>query len=78
MNVFGLAFFGNHIVGPFYLPGILTGENTIHPALVEILEKNNEYLENLPLFQQDSVPVSYAARIGIFGPTISRTMDCDY
>lgn len=70
LNVWA-GIFGNQIVGPFFLPGNLTGEmylelleNTIHPALVEILENNNnEYLENRLTFQQDGAPPHFAARV---------------
>nr|CAH7738443.1 unnamed protein product [Callosobruchus chinensis] len=49
LNVWA-GIFGDHIIGPFFLPGNLNGdtyldllENTIIPALIEIMENDQRY-----------------------------------
>ncbi|XP_066149124.1 uncharacterized protein [Euwallacea fornicatus] len=65
--------FGDHIIGPFFLPGNLTGdtyldllENTVNPALIEIMENNQRYHEENPIFQQDGAPPHYAIPVRQF------------
>lgn len=66
LNVWA-GIYGNRIVGPFFLPGNLTGEmylnllqNAVEPALTEIIEQNEHYNENQLIFQQDGAPPHYA------------------
>lgn len=66
LNVWA-GIFGDHVVGPFFLPGTLTGEmylelleTAINPALTEIVENDERYLENRLIFQQDGAPPHYA------------------
>lgn len=67
LNVWA-GIFGDNIVGPFFLPGNLTGdmyldllENHIDPILTEIIENNaGNYVEDQIVFQQDGAPPHYA------------------
>lgn len=58
--------FRNHIIGPFFLPGNLTGEmysnlleDAIHPTLVEVMENDANGLGEDVIFQQDGAPPHY-------------------
>ena len=69
LNVWA-GIFGNSIVGPFFLPGNLTGdmyldllENTIDPALTHIIENDPAYNEHELIFQQDGAPHKMCAII---------------
>lgn len=69
LNVWA-GIFGNSIVGPFFLPGTLTGdmyldllENTIDPALTDIIENNPGYVEAELIFQQDGAPPHYSQNV---------------
>lgn len=69
LNVWA-GIFGNSIVGPFFLPGNLTGdmyldllENTIDPALTDIIENNPGYVEADLIFQQDGAPPHYSQNV---------------
>lgn len=72
LNVWA-GIFGNHIVGPFFLPDNLTGEyylnlleNYIYPQIVEIMENDDRMPENDIYFQQDGAPPHYAAPVRDF------------
>lgn len=71
LNVWA-GIFGDHLVGPFFLPGNLTGEmylellqGAIDPALTAIIENQNDrrYIANRLMFQQDGAPPHYALRV---------------
>jgi hypothetical protein len=66
LNVWA-GIFGDRLVGPFFLPGNLTGqmylqllEDAIDPALTDIIENVPEYDEDHLIFQQDGAPPHYA------------------
>ena len=72
LNVWA-GIFGDHIIGPFFLPGNLNGdtyldllENTIIPALIEIMENDQRYQEENAIFQQDGAPPHYALPVRQF------------
>lgn len=55
------AIFRNHKIVPFSLPGNLKGgsylefmESALNSVLIEIIEKDQQYPEENPIFQQDS------------------------
>lgn len=69
LNVWA-GIFGNSIVGPFFLPGNLTGdmyldllENAIDPALTHIIENDPAYNEQELIFQQDGAPPHYSQHV---------------
>ena len=69
LNVWA-GIFGNSIVGPFFLPGNLTGdmyldllENAIDPALTNIIENDPAYSEQELIFQQDGAPPHYSLNV---------------
>lgn len=66
-----VGIYGNHLIGPFFIPGDLNGEiylelleNTIYPALVQILE--NEEDHHTIIFQQDGAPPHFAQPVRQF------------
>ncbi|XP_050307733.1 uncharacterized protein LOC126744391 isoform X2 [Anthonomus grandis grandis] len=66
LNVWA-GIFGDNLVGPFFLPGNLTGEmylellpQAIDPALTAIIEtQNDRYDEDRLMFQEDGAPPHY-------------------
>lgn len=70
LNVWA-GIYGNHIIGPFFIPGNLTGqiyldllENAIYPALVQVLE--NEEDHQTIIFQQDGAPPHFVQPVRQF------------
>lgn len=72
LNVWA-GIFGDRLVGPIFIDGNLTGERylemleeLIHPVLVDIVENDDRYLEDLLTFQQDGAPPHYARPVREF------------
>lgn len=70
LNVWA-GIYGNHIIGPFFIPENLHGEsylelleNAIYPALVEVLE--NEEDHHTIIFQQDGAPPHFVRPVRQF------------
>lgn len=64
--------YGDHIIGPFFIPGNLDGDmylrllqEAIDPAITNIIENdnNNQYVEGEVMFQQDGAPPHYAIAV---------------
>lgn len=69
LNVWA-GIYGDRIVGPFFLPQTLNGETylqlleeAIDPALTDIIENDNRYLEDELFFQQDGAPPHYSRAV---------------
>ncbi|XP_066157702.1 uncharacterized protein [Euwallacea fornicatus] len=72
LNVWA-GIFGDHIIGPYFIPGNLTDETYLqlledfaYPQLVDLVENNPDYSENLLTFQQDGAPPHYALAVRQF------------
>jgi len=72
LNVWA-GIFGDHIIGPFFLPGNLNGDtyldllvNAVNPALIEIVQNDQRYRGENPIFQQDGAPPHYALPVRQF------------
>lgn len=69
LNVWA-GIYGDSLIGPFFLPGNLTGEmylrlleDAIEPGLTDVLENNNRYNANELTFQQDGAPPHYTLAV---------------
>lgn len=65
--------FGDHVVGPYFLPDNLTGDiylhllqNTVDPTLTYLIENYGTFNEEDIHFQQDGAPPHYAATVRHF------------
>lgn len=72
LNVW-VGIFGDRLIGPIFLEDNLTGDiylnmlqNIIYPLLVEIVEHDERYQENLLVFQQDGAPPHFARHVREF------------
>lgn len=64
---------GNHIIGPLFIPGNLTGEvylnmleDTIDPLITQIIEDDQNHTADRLHFQQDGAPPHYVAPVRQF------------
>lgn len=78
LNVWA-GFLGDNIIGPFFIPGNLTGdlylellEDAVEPRITEIIEDSmtgrmfHEIAENSVIFQQDGCPAHYKTEVRQF------------
>lgn len=72
LNVW-LGIYGDHVIGPIFIDGNLTGEkyldmleNIIDPTITHLLENDDMLDENLLYFQQDGAPPHYTLPVRQF------------
>jgi ribosomal protein S13 len=64
---------GNRIIGPFFIPGHLNGENylqlletLVDPFITQVIEEDENFVENQLVFQQDGAPPHCVAPVREF------------